>query len=243
MVRRPDTGVAVASGPQVWWTRSIDQSAKAPQQPARPGGEFFLSPDSPAHRRYEALRAYLADGLPAAEAAARFGYTPASLLSAVRDFRAGTRDFFTAGKRGPKTAPAKDAARPRIIELRAAGHSIDEIAQVLAAEGTPLNRTGIGEVIADEGLPRLWRRPDAERGGPAREIQARAGGLDFAALAGRAETRLAGLLLAIPDLIALGVPDMVTAAGYPSTPKIPALSHVLSLLAPQLSSTPPVAHL
>jgi hypothetical protein len=33
------------------------------------------------HRRYEALRAYLAEGVPAAEAAARFGYTPASLLS------------------------------------------------------------------------------------------------------------------------------------------------------------------
>ena len=99
----------------------------------------------------------------------------------MRDFRAGARDFFTAGKRGPKTAPAKDAARPRIIELRAAGHSIDEIAQVLAAEGTPLNRTGIAEVITDEGLPRLWRRPDAERGGPAREIQARAEVLDFTA--------------------------------------------------------------
>jgi hypothetical protein len=70
------------------------------------------------HRRYEALRAYLAEGLPAAEAAARFGYTPASLLSAVRDFRAGAREFFTAGKPGPKTAPGKDAARPRMLELR-----------------------------------------------------------------------------------------------------------------------------
>src|SRR5438876_10301320 len=116
MVRRPDTGVAVASGPQVWWTRSIDQSAKAPQQPARPGGEFFLRPDSPAHRRYEALRAYLAEGLPAAEAAARSGYTPASLLSAVRDFRAGAREFFVTGKPGPRTAPGKDAARPKIRE-------------------------------------------------------------------------------------------------------------------------------
>ena len=94
------------------------------------------------------------------------------------------RDFFTDGKPGPRTAPAKDAARPRIIELRAAGHSIDEIAAVLAAEGTPLNRTGIAEVIADEGLPRMCRRrPDAERGGPAREIQARAETLDFTALA------------------------------------------------------------
>lgn len=160
----------------------------------------------------------------------------------MRDFRAGARDFFTAGRPGPKTAPAKDAARPRIIELRQAGHSIDEIAQVLAAEGTPLNRTGIAEVITAEGLPRMWRRPDAERGGPAREIQARAEALDFTTLAGRAETRLAGLFLAIPDLIALGLPDMVTAAGYPSTPKIPALSYVLSLLALKLTSTRRVSH-
>jgi hypothetical protein len=201
-----------------------------------------VHPQSPAHRRYEALRAYLAEGLPAGQAAARFGYTPASLLSAVRDFRAGTRDFFVSGRPGPRTAPGKDAARPRIIELRAAGHSIDEIAEALAAEGTPLNRTGIAEVIAAEGLPRLWRRPDAERGGPAREIQARAEAPDFTALAGRAETRLAGLLLAIPDLIALGVPEIAAAAGYPSTGKIPALSYVLSLLALKLTSTRRVSH-
>jgi hypothetical protein len=160
----------------------------------------------------------------------------------VRDFRGGAREFFTAGRPGPKTAPGKDAARPRILELRAAGHSIDEIAAALAAGGTPLNRTGIAEVIADEGLPRLWRRPDAGRGGPAREIQARAGALDFGELPGRAETRLAGLLLAIPDLIALGLPQAVTAAGYPSTPKIPALSYVLSLLALKLTSTRRVSH-
>jgi DDE family transposase len=160
----------------------------------------------------------------------------------VRDFRAGAREFFTAGKPGPKTAPGKDAARPRILELRAAGHSIDEIAVALAAEGTPLNRTGIAEVIADEGLPRLWRRPDAERGGPAREIQARAETLDFAALPERSETRLAGLLLAVPDLIELGLPEMVAAAGYPSTPRIPALSYVLSLLALKLTSTRRVSH-
>jgi hypothetical protein len=69
-------------------------------------------------------------------------------------------------------------------------------------------------VIAEQGLPRMWRRPDAERGGPAREIQARAGAADFTALPDRAETRLAGLFLAIPDLVALGIPDLVAAAGY-----------------------------
>jgi hypothetical protein len=160
----------------------------------------------------------------------------------VRDFRAGARGFFTTGQPGPKTAPGKEAARPRILELRGAGHSIDEIAQALAAEGTPLNRTGIAEVIAAEGLPRLWRRPDAERGGVRREIQPRAEALDFTALPERTETKLAGLLLVIPDLIALGLPEMVAAAGYPSTPRIPALSYVLSLLALKLTGTRRVSH-
>jgi hypothetical protein len=160
----------------------------------------------------------------------------------VRDFRAGARDFFVTGRPGPKTAPGKDAARPKILELRAAGHSIDEIAAALAAEGTPLNRTGIAEVIAAEGLPRLWRRPETQRGGPVREIQARAQALDFGGLPERAETRLAGLLLVIPDLIALGLPQMVASAGYPSTGKIPALSYVRSLLALKLTSTRRVSH-
>jgi hypothetical protein len=132
--------------------------------------------------------------LPAAETAARSGYTPASLASAVRDFRVGAREFFFTGRPGPRTAPAKDAAHPRIIELRAAGHSIDEIAD--AGRGHPLNRTGIAEVIAAEGLPRMWRRPDADRGregpghlGPRRSSGLRRGG-------SRAETRLTGLFLA-----------------------------------------------
>jgi len=104
---------------------SIDQSATTSRKPARRGGEFFLRPASPAQRRYEALRAYLADGLPAKQVAARFDYTPAGLQSLVRDFRAGKLDLFPGRRPGPKRAPAKDAARARVIELRLAGHSID----------------------------------------------------------------------------------------------------------------------
>jgi hypothetical protein len=46
----------------------------------------------------------------------------------------------------------------------------------------------------------------------------------------------------IPDLIALGLPQMVAAASYPSTPKIPALSYLLSLLALKLTSTRRISH-
>lgn len=210
--------------------------------PARTGGEFFASPVEAAHRRYEALRAYLYEGLPAATAAERHGYTAASLLSAARDFRAGRRDFFLAARPGPKSAPAKEAARPAVIELRRAGHSAYEIAAALTRTATPLNRTGVAEICAEEGFPRLWTRPVADRGGPRREIQPRAEILDFAQLPAHSETRLAGLLLAIPDLLALDLPGMVAAAGYPSTPRIPAVSYVLSLLALKLTATRRVSH-
>ena len=49
----------------------------------RPGGEFFTSPTHATQRRYEALRAYLVQGEPAAAVAQRFGYTAASERSVV----------------------------------------------------------------------------------------------------------------------------------------------------------------
>jgi hypothetical protein len=221
--------------------QSIDQSAITPH-PARAGGEFFAAPATGPHRRYEALRAYLLDGQPAAQVAARFGYTTAGLLSAVRDFRAGASDFFTDSRPGPKHAPAKDAARDRILALRAEGHSIDEIAATLRTEQIPLNRTGISEVIAEAGLPRIWRRPDAQRGGPHRADLPRARTLDLTDLPDAAPTQMAGLLLTIPDLLALDLPALVAAAGYPSSRDIPALSYVLALLALKLTGTRRVSH-
>ncbi len=174
--------------------------------------------------------------------ASRFGYTPASVQSMARDFRAGRRDFFTDTKPGPKSAPAKDAARARIIELRRTGRSAYEISQILAAEGTKLNRTGVAEVLAEEGFPRLWPRPHAERGLPRREPQPRTGVLDFADWPRHLDTGCAGLLLTIPDLVALDLPGLVRAAGYPGTSVIPAVSSVLSLLALKLTGTRRVSH-
>ena len=45
----------------------------------RDGAEYFTEPASAAQRRYEALRAYFLDDMPAAEVADRFGYSTASV--------------------------------------------------------------------------------------------------------------------------------------------------------------------
>ena len=53
---------------------------------------------------------------------------------------------------------------------------------------------------------------------------------------------MAGLLLTVPDLIALDLPALVAAAGYPSTAVVPAISWILSLLALKLTGTRRVSH-
>ena len=160
----------------------------------------------------------------------------------VRDFRAGRREFFVSARPGPKRAPAKERARERIVALRAAGHSIDEIAVAVAREAMPLNRTGIAEVIAEEGLGRLWRRPQALRGAPRRETLPRTGVIDFDHWPDRVLSKHAGLLLCVPDLVALDLPAIITAAGYSGTTVIPAVSSILSLLALKLQNIRRVSH-
>lgn len=220
----------------------MEQSARS--IPARSGGEFFADPQHPVQRRYEALRAYLHDGATAAEVADRFGYTIQTVRTLVRDFRAGRDEFFIDPKPGPKSAPAKEAARDRVLELRQSqGLSIDEIARVLADEGIPLNRTGISEILTEQGLPRMWRRPAAERGVPViRDRLPRAGVVDFDALPETLHTRFAGLLLALPDLVALDLPALVEAAGYPGTREIPAVSYVASLVLTKLTALRRIGH-
>jgi len=209
---------------------------------AREGGEFFARPAGANHRRYEALRGYLYEGLSVQQAAARAGYSPATLRSAVRDFRAGKTGFFANPRPGPTRAPAKNAARAAIIELRRAGHSAKEISEILAGTATPLNRTGVAEVLAEAGFPRLPVRPPAERGAPYRDHPRRAEVIDFARLPDRIETKAAGLLLAIPELVALDLPALAGQAGYPGTKAIPAISYLLSLLALKLTGVRRVSH-
>src|SRR6266542_4464392 len=193
----------------------------------RPGGEAFASPASVNQRRYEAIRAYLYEGAPLDEAAARFGYSRSALASLVRDWRAGKLTLFA--------------------EPRRQGLSVYEISARLAAEGKPLNRTGVGQILAQEGFGRLLRHPEPEASSspatPGRDTNLPpAKVIDFAAFPGRADTRLAGLLLAVPDLLALDLPALARAAGYPGTRVIPAVSWLLSLLALKLTGTRRVSH-
>jgi len=202
------------------------------------------------HRRYEALRAFFVDGLTHAQAAARFGYTRWAMVNLVRDYRAGGLEMFAAPRKPgppPGVTPAKDRARKRVVELRREGLSTYEISARLSAEGTPLNRTSVGEILTEEGFGRLLRHAQIEAsinpGTHGRDTNLpRTGRLNFTTWPTRVDTRMAGLLLTVPDLIALDLPALITAAGYPSTTVVPAISWILSLLALKLTGTRRVSH-
>jgi hypothetical protein len=216
----------------------------------REGAEHFTAPAQVNHRRYEALRAFFVEGLSHAEAGARFGYTRWAMVNLVRQHRAEQLELFAPPRKpgpAPGTAPAKERARGRVVELRRLGLSIYEISARLAAEGAPLNRTSVGQILTEEGFGKLLRHPAAEAStSPATAGRdtclPKAAPLDFATWPARVETRMAGLLLTIPDLVALDLPALAGQAGYPGTRAIPAANWLLSLLALKLTATRRVSH-
>jgi hypothetical protein len=192
---------------------------------------FFSAPSGVGQRHYEALRAYFVEGASAAVVAERFGYAPSTVVAMVRDFTADANVFFVERRPGPRVAPAKQAAREEVLRLRAAGRSVTEIAAALSTSATPLNRTGVWELLAAEGHERLAPRAPGERGASTRDHPPRTRVLRRPEQRVQLSSDYAGVLLLVPALVALDLPGAVEGARFPGSREVPALSSVLSLLA------------
>lgn len=197
---------------------------------SRPGAERFTKPPAePNQLRYEALRAYFVEGMSAEALAERFGYTRAT----VRDWRAGRLSLFASSRPGPRAQPKKDRARPLALALRRAGRSLREIERALSAEGVALSRTAIWELAEEAGLGRLEAKPAAEPVEAPAPKTRRLRAEDWAAPQ-RISSEHAGLFLLLPELVQLGVPELIDKAGYPSSKQLSALNSLLALLALKL---------
>ena len=210
----------------------------------RDGAEYFTAPAGAAQRRYEALRAYFLDEMPAAEAADRFGYSTASIHQMATLLRKGRLNLFTQTRPGPKgPRNATGQLRARALELRTAGHSVTEIAAALTGEGMPVSAQTVWQILDAEGLPRLPRRDEGRRGPPARLNPVKA-----AALPGWPAQPLslpcdhAGLLLLLPAMTDLGLPELISGAGYPSTRDLSSWQSIGTLLLAKCARKPRVSH-
>jgi transposase len=210
----------------------------------REGAEYFTEPAGPAQRRYEALRAYFLDELPAAEVADRFGYSTATVHQMATLLRKGRLALFAEARPGPKgPRKATGTLRARALELRAAGHSVTEIAAALTGEGMPVSAQTVWQILDAEGLPRLGRRDEGRRGPPARLDPVKATALPaWPATPVSLPCDHAGLLLLLPAICDTGLPDLVAQAGYPSTQALTSWQSIGTLLLAKCARKPRVSH-
>ncbi len=193
---------------------------------------YFLEPMTSAQRQYEALRAFFVDGVPSAQAAAAFGYTPGSFRVLVHQFRQNPqREFFAPSPRTTKPRSKRKRLRDRIIALRKQNLSIHDISRTLTQDDEPISPAAVADVLKEEGFARLPRRLDEERPHDPRPTTAAVADVRQLDLSERQfRTQFGGLFLFVPLLVSGKLDKVVSAAGLPGSDMIPAAHAVRSLL-------------
>jgi hypothetical protein len=207
---------------------------------------FFLSPQFPLQRQYEALRAFLVDEEPSADVARRFGYSPGAFRVLCYQFRHDPlkrASFFRQPQRGPQSSPVRDRVRDLAIAMRKRNLSVYDMQRELAAAGHTISINSLTVLLREEGFSRLPRRADDERPVTVKPEVADVADvrrLDLSPCSFR--TPLAGLFLFVPLLDRIDLQAVVTAARLPSSQMIPAAQAVRSLLALKLIGTERKSH-
>jgi transposase len=210
----------------------------------RPGAAYFLQPTSSQQRRYEALRAYFVDDLPASQVADRFGYSTASIHQMATLLRSGKLQLFAQTKPGPKgPRKATGELRTKVLRLRAQDHSVTEIASALTADGLPVSAQTVWQILQADGLPRLPRRDEGRRGSPARLDPVKAVPLAAWPTSTRLPCDHAGLLLLVPAMADLALQALVAQAGYPHTSVLSAWQSIGTLLLAKCARRPRIHHI
>lgn len=214
------------------------ESSTANQITTPSNQNFFLSPQFPLQRQYEALRAYLVDEEPSGDVARRFGYSAGAFRVLCYQFRHDPQkraSFFRQPHRGPQSSPARDRVRDLAVAMRKRNLSVYDMQRELAAAGHTISVNSLTVLLREEGFSRLPRRADDERPVTVKpEIAAVADvrRLDLSPASFR--TPLAGLFLFLPLLDRIDLQAVAAAAGLPTSQMIPAAQAVRTLLALKL---------
>ncbi len=192
----------------------------------------FTEPSNPTHRQYEALRAFFVEGVPSAEAAARFGYTPGSFRVLVHQFRNHPgRDFFLPTAREGRPPGKRTRLRGKVIALRKQNLSVHDISRALARDGESLSPAAVAAILKEEGFAKLPRRRDDERPDQPRPTVADVADVRQLDLTPRRfRTRFGGLFLFLPSLVAADLDAILVRGGFPGSKMVPAACALRSLL-------------
>ena len=193
---------------------------------------FFLEPEQPKQRQYEALRAYFVENLPAIDVAARFGYTPGAFHVLCHKFRKDPeRKYFVETKRGPKYGPKRDLSRERVIALRKKNNSVQDMHLALKHEGISLSPSSIWKILNEEGFAKLPRRKDEERPDRPRPDKAEYADIRQLSLDSRViETRFGGVFLLMRILADMKIHQIPKSLNWYGSKMIPVENAFLSSL-------------
>lgn len=200
--------------------------------------QFFLAPESPLHRQYEALRAFFLDEMSSAQAARCFSYSPGAFRVLCHQFRhdaAKRAAFFQIPKHGPQSAPARDRVRLQAVALRKKNLSIYDIQRQLAQTGHPISINALSILMREEGFARLPRRRDDERPPALKPETAAVADVRELDLSPRSfRTHVGGLFLFVPLMRKLDLAKVARQAQLPGSQMIPSEQALRSLLALKL---------
>jgi hypothetical protein len=200
--------------------------------------QFFVAPEKPLHRQYEALRAFFLEGQPSHEVARRFDYTPGSFRVLCHEFRHNPEkrnSFFQEVKHGPQNAPVRDRVRDLTIAMRKKNLSVYDIQQELAAAGHAISVNALSVLLREEGFERLPRRRDDERPTTVKPEAAAIANINELDLSPRSfRTRVGGLFFFVPLMEKISLRRVLKKVDLPGSNMIPAEQAVRTLLALKL---------
>lgn len=191
-------------------------------------------------RQYEALKAFYHDEVPAAEVAARFGFTASYFKKLCSDFqrqlRQGGNPFFLDPKPGPKQRRSSEALVEQVVALRKRNYAITDIKATLEAKGQRVALDTIDKILKAEGFAPLPKRTRQQRLTvlpPSTLTAPRCERLHFIDQTFTTTTG-AGPLVFLPLLAQLNIVPAIKQAGFPSTRELSEFNSLLSLLALKL---------
>jgi transposase len=213
--------------------------------------DLFRCPALVAQRNYEICKAYYLDGATAEQLAERFDLHPDSVRAVVRDFAhdPDLEQFFVVNRPGRHTAPKRDALLEEIIRLRQQGLTLAVIQQRLHEQDHSISESYLSRILAGQGVAdiqasRCQQTEGARAAKDGSEIPAAADArLCSFAPGRRVQSKVAGLFLFVPLLLALDLPAAVERARWPGSCAIPALQAILALLSAKLLGKRRVSHI
>jgi len=204
---------------------------------------YFTNPSTVTQKKYEALRAYFVDELPAKQVANKFGYTYRAMTSLIADFRKAKKVnpdeelFFQLKSPGRKVMPENNLAASMVIELRKKYLSVPDIKVILDGKGIVISEKEIFLIIKREGFGRLPRRTKNQKQKqevktilPEKSVEMNYKGSDIFT------SNSVGLLCFWPYIKKYKIDKIITNSSYPETKAISKFASLMSFLALKLSN-------